>query len=99
MPPNVTVTDFGELAGATTATVMPTITANWVKFKAQIDNAGNVYVGFSDVTKSAGTEDATSGWQLDAGDETPWMPCQNLSDFYRICDNAGDDLSYMAMIG
>jgi hypothetical protein len=33
---------------------------------------------------------------LDAGDETPLLPAQNLNQFYRICDNAGDDLVYIA---
>lgn len=99
MPAILTVTDFGEIAGNTAATVMPTITAGWVKFKAQSDNVGKVYIGFSDVTKDAGTEDATSGYQLAPAEETPWLPCvgRNLNGFYRICDNAGDDLNYVIM--
>jgi hypothetical protein len=91
--------DFGEIAGNTAATVMPTVACDWVMFKAQADNAGNAYIGFSDVTKAAGTEDVTSGYQLDAGERTPWLPCANLNSFYRITDNAGDDLSYIAMVG
>lgn len=93
----LTLSDVGEIAGNTSATIMPTVTSKWVKLKAQFDNVGKVYVGLSDVTKSAGTEDATSGWQLSAGEEMPWLPLSNLNQLYRITDNAGDDLCYMIL--
>lgn len=54
--------------------------------------------GGAGVTVAAGTTDATSGYQLDAGQETDWLPVPNLSVFFRICDNAGDDLSYIALV-
>jgi hypothetical protein len=88
----------GELAGSATAVQMPDITCYQVKFKALVDNAGNVYIGGAGVTVANGTTDTTSGWELDAGQETEWLRVDNLNVFYRICTNAGDDLVYMAMI-
>lgn len=86
----------GELAGSTTAVQMPNRECSMVKFKAQNDNAGNVYIGVSGVTLPDGTTDTTTGFMLDAGQESGWLPCDNLNDFFRICDNAGDDLTYLA---
>lgn len=88
---------FGEVAGNAAATVFPTITAKWVRFKALYNNAGRAYIGKSGVTKQDGSTDTTTGWELSAGDETPWLPCLNLNEFYRICDNAGDDVVYIVL--
>lgn len=85
----------GELAGATSATQMPDRKCKGVMFKALGSNAGNVYIGGAGVTVAGGTTDTTSGWELDAGDSTPYLPCNNLNEWYRICDNAGDDLCYL----
>lgn len=86
----------GELAGALSATQMPDIDCKMVNFKAVASNAGKVYIGAAGVTKVDGTTDTTTGWELDAGEETGWLPAHNLNQFYRITDNAGDDLVYMA---
>lgn len=95
------ILETGEIAGNASATAMPALKgAKWAKFKAQADNAGKVYIGIvSGLTKAAGTEDRTTGWGLSAGEETDWLPVPggNLSGFYRICDNAGDDLMYVAL--
>lgn len=89
----------GELQGSATALQMPNIPCAWVVFKARSDNAGSVYIGgTSGVTAPNGTTDATTGFELDAGDSTPILPCANLNEFYRICDNAGDDLTYIAFL-
>ena len=87
----------GEVQGSATAAVMPTIACKLVRFKAVASNAGNVYVGGAGVTKVDGTTDATTGLELTPGDDTGWIPVANLNVFYRICDNAGDDLTYMAL--
>lgn len=86
----------GEVAGATSATQLPNVPCRLAVLKAVGSNAGNVYVGVAGVTKVDGTSDATSGWELDAGQETPVLPISNLNQLYLICDNAGDDLVYMA---
>lgn len=88
--------DSGEVAGATDATVMPTLTCNFGVFvKAAYDNAGRVYIGPSGVTKKDGTTDTTTGIELNAGDEF-FFPVTNFNQLYRICDNAGDDITYIA---
>lgn len=87
----------GEIAGSTSAAQMPDIDCRMVKFKAVIGNPSNVYIGGAGVTVVDGTADATSGWELDAGEETEWIPVYNLNLLYYICDAAGDDLVYMAI--
>lgn len=88
----------GELQGSATALQLPNIACQAVKFRAVVSNAGNVYLGGAGVTIPDGTTDVTSGFELDAGQETGWLPIPNLSVLYRICDNAGDDLVYLALV-
>lgn len=91
-----TVPATGELAGSITAAQMPNVACNMVNFKAVLSNAGNVYVGISGVTRVDGTTDTTTGFELGPGDETGFIPVDNLNRFYRICNNAGDDLTYIS---
>lgn len=92
-----TTTKSGELQGSASALQMPNIICKLVKFKALLSNAGNVYIGASGVTKPDGTTDATTGLELGPGDESGWIPIDNLNRLFRICDNAGDDLTYLAV--
>ena len=87
----------GELQGNTGATQLPNVACFMVRFKASSSNAGNVYIGGSGVTKVDGTTDTTTGLRLEPGDETGWIPVpgRSLNAFYRICDNAGDALTYL----
>ena len=87
----------GELAGSASAVQMPNVACRLVNFKAVLSNAGNVYIGATGVTKVDGTTDTTTGWQLGPGDETGFIPCANVNLFYRISDNAGDDLTYIVL--
>lgn len=88
----------GELAGSATAVQMPDIACRLVNFKAVNGNAGMVYIGGAGVTAPDGTTDETTGFELDADASTGLIPCQNLNQFYRISDNAGDDLTYIAIL-
>tara|TARA_R100000808_G_scaffold9064_2_gene25187 strand:- start:5504 stop:5806 length:303 start_codon:yes stop_codon:yes gene_type:complete len=85
----------GELAGSASAAQLPDIPCNRVTLKAVYGNAGNVYLGGAGVTKVDASTDATTGIELDAGDEIT-LHISNLNLLYRICDNAGDDLTYIA---
>ena len=87
----------GELAGSVTTTQCPDITCNAVQFMALTDNVGNVYIGGPGVTVPNGVTDTTSGVPLAAGNPLQFIPCRNLKMFYYICDNAGDDLVYLAI--
>lgn len=97
---NVALIAHGEMAGNTGDTACTSVKgAKWVKFKAAIDNAGNVFIGKTGVTKMAGTTTATAGFPLDAGQETDWLPVpgNDLANYHYICDNAGDDFAYQVL--
>jgi hypothetical protein len=87
----------GFIEGSTDAKRLPSIDIRLVKIKACNTNSGNIYLGGAGVTKPADTDDQTSGIELIGGDETGWLPIDNLNQLYIICDNAGDDLTYLAL--
>lgn len=87
----------GELAGSATALQLPDIPCRMVWFTGVVSNAGNVYLGGAGVTKPDGTTDVTTGIEIDAGVTIGPIPVDNLNRFYRICDNAGDDLTYLTL--
>lgn len=87
----------GEVSGSVTAKQLPNVPASLIKITAQGGNAGNVYLGGAGVTIPDGTTDTTSGLLLDAADTTDWMPIDNLNRLYIICDNAGDDITYLVL--
>lgn len=86
----------GEIAGSATAKQLPDIPCRAVAFVAATSNSGNVYLGAAGVTLPNGTQDATSGYELIPKAQSPWFQVNNLNLFYIICDNAGDDLLYIA---
>ena len=88
----------GEIQGSVSAAQMPDLTCRAVTFKAAAANVGNVYIGGAGATVPDGTTDATSGIELQPGDWLQFNPCSNISIFYYICDNAGDDLTYLALL-
>ena len=87
----------GERAGSATAVQLPSIKCRAVAITAVASNAGSVFLGGAGVTVPNGTTDTTSGLELEAGDMTQFIPVDNLNIFYIICDNAGDDITYMAL--
>jgi len=88
----------GEIGGETSATQMPNIPCKLACFVACSGNATNVYIGTSSsVSVKNGTTDTTTGFELDAGAQTPWLPIPNLNKLYYICDATGDDLTYIAL--
>jgi hypothetical protein len=76
---------------------MPDVSCNAVQFTALTDNTGNVYIGGEGVTVPNGVADETAGVPLSAGGQLQFIPCGNLQMFYYICDNATDDLVYLAL--
>jgi hypothetical protein len=87
----------GEVAGSATAAQFPSIACSMVMINAEQSNAGNVYIGGAGVTKPNGTTDTTTGLELAPGQSSGWLPIDNLNRLYRICDNAGDDVTYLAL--
>lgn len=94
-PINVVAT--GERQGSATAVQLPSVAGSMFWIKAVASNAGNVYLGVSGVTVVDGTTDATSGFELTPGDMIGPLPADNLNNFWIICNNAGDDVTYLAM--
>ena len=88
----------GEHAGSATAHQLPDVPCSMLWIQAVSDNAGNVYVGGTGVTIPNGTGDSTSGFRLDAGESIGPLPIDNLNRLYIICDNAGDDIIWFAMM-
>lgn len=86
----------GERQGSATAVQLPDVPGRFVTITALTSNAGNVYLGGSGVTVPDGTTDTTSGIELEPGDM--WMAeISNLNKLYMICDNAGDDITYLVL--
>ncbi len=89
----------GEVQGKVTSGNFPNIPGELIKIKAMPDNAGNVYIGWNAaVTVANGVTDTTTGYVLDADDETPYLPIANLNLLFYICDNAGDDMTYIVLV-
>ena len=90
----------GEIAGnAIVGRQLPDISCCYVKFKAARANAGNVYLGVTDAIRAVqGITSTVTGFELDAGEETDWLPIENLKELYIVSTNAADDLVYMALI-
>ncbi len=87
----------GERAGSATAVQLADVDGQFFFIGALPSNSGNVYLGrASTVTIPAGSTDLTSGLALEPG-ETILLPIHNLSQIWIICDNAGDDLSYLVL--
>lgn len=88
----------GEVQGGTTAAQMPDIPCARVNIKALTGNATNVYIGGEGVTIPDGATDETSGFTLDAGQETGWFEIDNLNRLWMITDANGDDVSYIVLL-
>lgn len=93
-----TVVKCGEVQGGTTAAQMPDVPCSRVNIKALTGNSTNVYLGTVGVTVPDGVTDTTSGFTLDAGQETGWLDISNLNMLYMITDANGDDVSYIALV-
>ncbi len=88
----------GELAGSVAAAQGPNVACAYVVVKALVSNVGNVYVGVGNtITKPDGATDTTTGIELCPGD-VHLFEVSNLNLLWRICDNAGDDLTYFAHV-
>ena len=88
----------GEVSGSATAKQLPGVECSMVMIIAVKSNAGNVYLGgSSSVTVVNTTTDTTSGIELKASANTGWIPVSNLNLLFIIGDNAGDDITYMAL--
>ena len=89
----------GEIEGSATAIQLPDIEVGVVWIRADPANGDKVYVGGPGVTAEDGTQDATTGVPLEAGDWTPPLVVKNLSEIWIIGASADDDVFYIASGG
>jgi hypothetical protein len=89
----------GEVGGSLNAKRLPNIACSKVNIKAQSGNATNVYLGSSSsvTVASGGSVNTTTGFELDAGQETGWIEIDNLNKLWMICNAGGDDITYIAL--
>lgn len=72
--------------------------ANRVVVKAIATNANFVYVGGPTVANALGGNDnILSGFQLDAGEETPMLVIDNLNEVYVVGDVGTQSVVYIAL--
>jgi len=88
----------GELIGTLAAVQLPDVPCAGVMFKADLGNSGKVYIGGPGVSKPDAVTDTTTGWPLASGEETGWIPVDNLNRLYRICDSPADEVFYLAVL-
>lgn len=77
--------------GNVSAVQLPGTGAGLVFLKAGAGNAGTITLG-----GSSGVT-AGQGWNLAAGDVTPPLPLNTLSQLWAIADQAGQSLEYVVM--
>lgn len=98
---NYTIIASGEIRGSTISEKLPDVPCALVKFKARSSNSGSAFIGFTSdtggLTVPEGNNDTTSGFELAPGDDSGWIPIDNLNKFYRICNTDGDNLTYLAL--
>jgi hypothetical protein len=98
MKPYIALTTVisGEVQGGTTKAQLPNVPCTMVNIRALSSNATSVYLGGENVKVPDGTTDQVSGFELDAGQETGWLPISNLNQLWMITDANGDDICYLA---
>lgn len=90
----------GVEKGSLTARAMTERSGTLVRFKAKATNTGYFYIGGAGVTAPGAVTDQVSGFELGAGEESPWIPLPHgLDDLYLISTVAADLLTYILVQG
>jgi len=97
-PGTFSIVKNGEIQGSASAVQLPDVPCYMVKFKSAGGNSGSFYIGGAGVTIPDGTADTTSGFEIEKGEQTDWIPVNNLNVFYLISSHATDELTYLALI-
>jgi len=84
--------NIGTSAEALAASATP---AQLVYLSAKSGNTGSIFVGDSTVTASNGSDDVTTGLELEPGD-TIMLPCEDVSTLYAVAATDNDDVFVLA---
>ena len=84
----------GEVAGSAEPKQLPERPCQAVRIKAVRANTGNVYIGTGGVRAVESADNDYAGWELDAGEETPWLFIRNLDQLWMIGTTAADDIVF-----
>lgn len=93
----LTYIDTGELGGVVVATPLPNVVCKYAKVMAVIGNSGFVYIGPANVGPAAAASNPNTGFQLGSGDNTGWLPIDNLNRLFYVCTGAGDEAIWMIL--
>lgn len=76
---------FGRVSGTASDTQFQSVPALLLRLKAASGNAGSFFIGTQN----------KMFWELDASEDTGWIPANDLSDFwYKNASGTADTLSY-----
>lgn len=88
----------GEFTPGASAAQLPAAPCLYVRFKAAAANTGKITLGFSSaVTAADGSTDTTTGLELNAKEDTGFIPVRDLSVFWAKATVATDSLTYWAL--
>ena len=85
--------EFGVVTGTVGATRFPNVGCGMVRFKAHPANLGTFSIGHN-----SGTSAAYLDWPFAAGDDSGWIPTNNLNRYwYKSGSGTATKLSYWAL--
>jgi hypothetical protein len=89
----------GVIQNGVSSRQLPNVECKEVLFKACSENKGRVFLGDRrvDIPEDGGVTNCECGFPLVPGESTEWIPIQNLSMVWFVCENAGDRLFYMVV--
>lgn len=94
-----TITTGEKAPGAgPVAAQLPSVAAKLVRIKARSSNSGKVAIGSANtVILPNGVTGTVEGLELAAGDDTGWLPVDNLNKFWMIGTGDTDSVTYMVL--
>ena len=87
----------GEVTDGVSSIRLPNIEARMVKLLADRKNKGPVYIGDRRVENPNNDTDCRCGWPIQPGEQTDWIPIENLGLIWMVCEWSGDKLYYMVV--
>jgi hypothetical protein len=77
-----------RIANTVVVTQCPALRAEQIRFKNHPDSSGNAWVGSDNLTTD-------TGFPLAPGDDTGWIPINNLNKCWHVEEDATTYLQYM----